>query len=346
MCCASFASLASLLAWSWMGMHTLRRALLLIAALCAPLVLAAAKRATKAGLAPKPKGAPRPSRAPIPLPLLEAAAAGDALEVAQLVTLPGADVNVRADGGITALHVASTFNQTAAVRVLLAAASVLVDARDEKGITPLFLAAQHGFDEIVELLLGAGADANAAEKEDATSPLMVAAVNGHAAVVVALLSASPPAVIEAKTKPSGQSFTALLVRVYHPTPYANPLLCALTPPHSSPLRPRRRRATWTPCQSFFTGAQTLGSSPSMAARPCRLRPRMATTMSSSRSLRRVLMPQRTVAATASVASSAPRPMATPKSFTRSSKRARMQTHLTTMVGPRACLLQVGGTMTS
>ena len=74
------------------------------------------------------------------------------------------------------------------VRLLLDARAD-VNFRAELGVTPLHLAASRGADPLVQLLLERGADASA-RMDDGTTPAAIAASRGHAATAAALERAS------------------------------------------------------------------------------------------------------------------------------------------------------------
>lgn len=116
-------------------------------------------------------------------PLIEAVRHGDAAAVRSL--LPGAEVNVPAADGTTALHWAVWGDDREIVGMLLRAGAD-PKATNRYGVPPLQIAAINGSAGIAALLLEAGADVNAALPEGET-PLMTAARTGDAETVKVLL---------------------------------------------------------------------------------------------------------------------------------------------------------------
>jgi ankyrin repeat protein len=116
--------------------------------------------------------------------LVSAAKNGDLPQVQALLT-GGGDVNVRSDGGMTALMHASQYNHVEVVQALLASGAD-VNAKTSYGNSALTFACAHGFLEIVQTLLANGADVN----DPREPPLQAAAGNGHLEVVRALLAKS------------------------------------------------------------------------------------------------------------------------------------------------------------
>jgi ankyrin repeat protein len=152
--------------------------------------------------------------------LLDAAKAGDAARVRQLIEQE-ADANVAAADGTTALHWAAHRDDTTMAGQLLRAGA-RPDAANDYGVTPLHLACQNrsammtkqllaakanpnaakwngatplidcarfGGDEAVQALLKAGADVNARDSRRGQNALMWAAAERHPAVVRLLLAA-------------------------------------------------------------------------------------------------------------------------------------------------------------
>ena len=129
---------------------------------------------------------------------LRAAAAGD---VAALVAMAAASKDE--EGEITALMVACSAGQLAAVEVLLPAASV--DARSAEGCTALYLAAETGDLGIVRLLVARGAGVALAASDGGT-PLMMASGNGDEPCVRALVESG--AAVNVQTE---DGMTALMI---------------------------------------------------------------------------------------------------------------------------------------
>jgi ankyrin repeat protein len=122
---------------------------------------------------------------------------GDAAAVQRLLQR-GADPNVRAKDGATALHWAAHRNEIDAVRRLLRAGAT-PNVANVYGVTPLSLACLNGNATIVGALLDGGADANAPLPSGET-PLMTAARTGNVAVVGALLAHGAKIDVQEKTK--------------------------------------------------------------------------------------------------------------------------------------------------
>ncbi len=117
-------------------------------------------------------------------PLVAAAKDGDEAALRTLVA-QGADVNVAAGDGSTALLWASHRDLPESVALLIGAGADVNRAND-LGATPLWAAGENGSAVLVELLLEAGADPNLALRHGET-PLMSAARAGSARVAALLL---------------------------------------------------------------------------------------------------------------------------------------------------------------
>src|SRR5262245_3400117 len=109
--------------------------------------------------------------------LLEAVQNVDKAAV-RLLIRKGADINVAAPDGSSALHWAVNRDDLELVELLLRAGAT-VDATNRYGVTPLALACENGNAEIIERLLNAGADANTMLAGGETA-LMTAAPTGRA----------------------------------------------------------------------------------------------------------------------------------------------------------------------
>ena len=122
-------------------------------------------------------------------PLCSASFNGHAGLVRELLSMPGIDVNLAHQTGMTPLYRAAQNGHVEVVKLLLAARGINVNLVEMEGVTPLYIAAQNGRVEVVKLLLAApGININLAEVEAAT-PLYIAAQNGHVEVVRLLLAA-------------------------------------------------------------------------------------------------------------------------------------------------------------
>ena len=136
-------------------------------------------------------------------PLHVAAVTGNAEAIAALAAA-GAHLEARNVGGLTPLHIAITAEAIAA----LVDAGADLEARAESGFTPLHVAANAGTAEAIEALLHAGAHLEARNVGGLT-PLHVAAVLGNAEAIEALLraGADPKALTTAGKLPFTSSKT-------------------------------------------------------------------------------------------------------------------------------------------
>jgi ankyrin repeat protein len=166
-------------------------------------ILCVSFAALAAGLASAaPQGAP---------PLVEAAESGDRIAVSRLLD-QGADVDVRAVDGTTALHWAARADQLATVELLLASGAD-ANAADRYGVTPLSLAAENGNAAAIAALLDAGADIDAAAPIGETA-LMTAVRTGVIDAVELLLERG--ADVDARDEEFAQTALMLAVREAHP----------------------------------------------------------------------------------------------------------------------------------
>ena len=86
------------------------------------------------------------------------AGSGTVAQVQQAIKA-GADVNARAEYGLSPLMYAAGFNTNPDVLSVLIEAGVDVNARDKDGVTPLMLAARHNINpEVLSVLIKAGAN--------------------------------------------------------------------------------------------------------------------------------------------------------------------------------------------
>ena len=93
-----------------------------------------------------------------PNELLHQAVIDGNIEAVKQHIAAGADVNAKAENGVTPLH----WTETEEIAELLIAQGADVNAKDDwSGSTPLHRAATFGYKEIAELLIGKGADVNA-----------------------------------------------------------------------------------------------------------------------------------------------------------------------------------------
>jgi hypothetical protein len=95
------------------------------------------------------------------------------------------DGNSAGGGGLTALHLAARYGQTAVVELLLEA-KAQPEVTSKSGVTPLMVAAWQGHLAVVKALLEKGVSVAAADSEGQTA-IMYAAASGNADVVQMLL---------------------------------------------------------------------------------------------------------------------------------------------------------------
>jgi hypothetical protein len=108
------------------------------------------------------------------------AAYGGYTRVARLLIEAGADLDLLANNGCTALMWAALSGRSEVARVLIDAGAN-VDVSQNDGVTALMLAALEGHSEVIRLLIEAGADPNATNKQGKTA-LMIAEAEGHSQV--------------------------------------------------------------------------------------------------------------------------------------------------------------------
>ena len=114
---------------------------------------------------------------------------GHAGLVRELLSLPGIDVNLAHQIGMTSLYIAAQEDHAEVVKLLLAARGINVNLSAHTGATPLYVAAQERHVEVVKLLLATpGINVNLAEMAGA-APLCIAAQEGQEEVVKLLLDA-------------------------------------------------------------------------------------------------------------------------------------------------------------
>lgn len=128
--------------------------------------------------------------------------------------LPGADVNVAGEGGMTPLMLAASLGHLDQVTALLGAGAD-VAARGEREYNALMYATYNadldrGFPEVVQALIDAGADIEA-QIFYATRPLMLAAGAGEAGVVQVLLMAG----VDPKARNEGGRTALMMVKDKH-----------------------------------------------------------------------------------------------------------------------------------
>ena len=111
------------------------------------------------------------------------------VEIAQQLISAGADANATDDHGVSPLERAAQ-NANADLVSALLAAGANPNAALTSGLTPLMVAARTGNLDVVRLLLDNGADVNAAAIETQSTPLMWAVAETHKDIVRLLLARS------------------------------------------------------------------------------------------------------------------------------------------------------------
>lgn len=124
-----------------------------------------------------------------PLDAFEAAAAGDAARLRELLAADPAIAKAYAADGFTALHLAAFFSRQDAARALVdCGADVLAVTRNDMANQPLHAAAAGGSVAICELLVKRGADVNA-KQHGGYTPLHEAAHRADVAMIDLVLAA-------------------------------------------------------------------------------------------------------------------------------------------------------------
>eukprot|EP00873_Tetraselmis_striata_P023487 jgi/Tetstr1/443751/TSEL_031739.t1 len=145
-------------------------------------------------------------------PLVEAALAGQADKVREILAAPGTNVNeTTIPDGTSALHAAARAGQLEAAQLLLAHRRINPNLPSaHSSATALHEAAGRGHAGVVAALLAApGTDANARTRPDGATPLILAAAKGRTQCVAALLACEAVDVNLARER-NGLQRTALM----------------------------------------------------------------------------------------------------------------------------------------
>ena len=136
---------------------------------------------------------------------------GHAGIVRELLSMPGIDVNLAHQTGMTPLYFAAQEGHVEVVKLLLAARGINVNLSAYTWATPLYHAAQEGHVEVVKLLLAApGINVNSTQMAGAT-PLCIAVQEGQVVVVKLLLDAPT---IRIDTRKTGGATPLIIAAAY------------------------------------------------------------------------------------------------------------------------------------
>ncbi|KAL7163790.1 hypothetical protein ACSBR2_039836 [Camellia fascicularis] len=122
-------------------------------------------------------------------PLHSASSSGNSKLVSCILEEVGADVNLKNDGGRTALHYASSKGWLKITEILLSHGAK-INLKDKVGCTPLHRAASTGNSELCEFLIEEGAEVDAIDKAGQT-PLMSALICENKEVALLLIQHGP-----------------------------------------------------------------------------------------------------------------------------------------------------------
>jgi len=117
---------------------------------------------------------------------LHVAAYNGRVEAIRALIKAGANINQQKNGGNTPLHAAAYNGNVTAIRALLNG-NANINRRNEKGETPLYIAAHSGHLNAVESLLARNADISLATN-DRKLPLAIARERGHAEIMELLIN--------------------------------------------------------------------------------------------------------------------------------------------------------------
>jgi len=141
----------------------------------------------KASAKPAPESKPKTTRKIEPDALHKAVQSGDLALMERLIS-EGAELDLATnlDGmeDVTAMHIATIYNQPDAVNLLIDSGAD-IEAKAYEGFTPLHTAAYEGHADMVTLLLDNGAD-KTAETENSQTPLDIAVELGNRTIIALL----------------------------------------------------------------------------------------------------------------------------------------------------------------
>ena len=117
---------------------------------------------------------------------LHASVLGGHIEICQLLTAHGADLNLRCADNWTPLHIASYEGHLEIGRWLLDYGAD-VNSQEKRGWTPLHLAASHGHHQLCRVLLERHAEVDLQNNDEGSTPFLMALERGHSDVARLLL---------------------------------------------------------------------------------------------------------------------------------------------------------------
>ena len=100
---------------------------------------------------------------------LHYAARGFSERIDSILLEAGANVNAKNDFGVMPIHSAASSDEGVIILPLLIGAGADIDAQPNYGLTPLYIASKYDITKNIEILLAAGADPNIATNKGETA---------------------------------------------------------------------------------------------------------------------------------------------------------------------------------